>query len=174
MKRLCMLAVSLLAAGFIVTSCASEPAKPAASAEPPDTRAEDGAAIRSASKDWAAAAAAKDADKFVSFYAEDAVVMLAGQPDAKGKTAIQDTIGGMMKDPAFSLSWETDAVEVARSGDLAYELTPYTLTLTDPMTKKRFTEKGVGVTVWRKENGVWKVRVDAPISDPEAPATPAK
>jgi uncharacterized protein (TIGR02246 family) len=174
MKRFCTLAVSLLAAGLIATSCASEPAKPAAPAEPPDTRAQDEAAIRSASKDWAAAAAAKDADKFVSFYAQDAVVMLAGQPDFKGKTAIQDAIGGMMKDPAFNLSWQTDSVEVARSGDLAYELTPYSITVTDPKTKKPSTEKGVGITVWKKENGAWKVRVDAPISDPAAPATPAK
>ena len=174
MRRLCTLAFVLFAAGLIITSCASEPAKPAASAEPPDTRAEDEAAIRSTSKDWAAAAAAKDADKFVSFYADDAVVMLAGQPDVKGRAAIQETIGGMMKDPAFSLSWQTDSVDVARSGDIAYELTPYSLTMTAPNTKKPFVEKGVGITVWKKENGVWKVRVDAPISDPEAPVPPAK
>ena len=174
MKRLCTLAVSLLAAGLLATSCASQSPKPAPTAEPPDTRAQDEAAIRSASRDWAAAAAAKDADKFASFYTEDAVVMLSGEPDFKGKAAIQEALGGMMKDPAFNLTWQTESIEVARSGDLAYEVAPYSITMTDPKTKKPSTEKGVGVTVWRKENGAWKVRVDAPISEPEAPAKPAK
>ena len=174
MKRLFALFLCLWAIGFIAVSCASQPAQPATPSEPPDTRAQDEAAIRSASKDWAAAAAAKDANKFVSFYAQDAVVMLTGAPDLRGKAAIQEGIGGMMMDPAFNLSWQTESVEVARSGDLAYELTPYSLTMTDPKTKKPSTEKGVGVTVWKKDNGEWKVQVDAPISDPATPAAQAK
>ena len=173
MKRY-MVLVCLLVVSLVGTSCVSESVKPAAPAEPPDTRAQEEAAILSASKNWAAAAAAKDAEKFVSFYAQDAVVMLTGAPDLKGKAAIQETLGGMMKDPAFNLSWQTSGIEVARSGDLAYELTPYSLTMTDPKTKKPSTEKGVGVTVWKKENGVWKVQVDAPISDPATPAAQAK
>jgi uncharacterized protein (TIGR02246 family) len=173
MKRLFALFLCLWAIGFIASSCASQPAQPAqpaTPAEPPDTRAQDEAAIRAASKDWAAAAAAKDVNKFVSFYAQDAVVMLTGAPDLKGKPAIQEGIGGMMMDPAFNLSWQTESVEVARSGDLAFEISPYSITTTDPKTKKPATERGNGVTVWKKENGTWKVRVDAPISEPAEPA----
>ena len=64
-------------------------------------------------------------------------------------------------------------VEVARSGDIAYETSTYTLTMTDPKTKKPVTETGAGLVVWKKQaDGSWKAHVDAPVSNPPAP--PAK
>jgi ketosteroid isomerase-like protein len=74
----------------------------------------------------------------------------------------------MMKDPNFALSFETSAVDVARSGDLAYELSPYSFTVSDPKTKKPVTQKGNGVTVWKKLGGTWKVQLDVPVSDPSS------
>ena len=149
--------------------CAPPPA-PAPSAAP-DTRAADEAALRALIKDWAAAAQAKDAAKFVSVYAEDAVVMMAGAPDIRGIAAIREGIPAMMQDPAFALSFEAETVKVARSGDLAYETGTYSMTMTGP-DKKPATEKGHYVVVWRKgADDTWKVVVDAPISDPpDAPA----
>jgi uncharacterized protein (TIGR02246 family) len=137
----------------------------------PDTRAADEAAIRAAVKDWSAAAQAKDPEKFSSFYADDATVMLANSPDFSGKAAIREAIGGMMQDPNFALSFENDKVVVSRSGDLAYETGTYTMTMSDPK-KKPATEKGHYVVVWQKPaDGTWKAVVDSPVSDPaEAPA----
>jgi uncharacterized protein (TIGR02246 family) len=150
----------------ILGACA-QPQPPAPQpVEPPDTRAADEAAIRAAVKEWTAAAAAKDAEKFASFYAEDANLMFANAPDVKGATAIREAAGGMMKDANFALSFETTAVQVARSGDLAYELGTYSMTTTNPKTKKPATEKGNYVVVWTKQPGKWKAIVDAPISDP--------
>lgn len=146
----------------------TQPAPPPQPVEPPDTRAADQAAIRNASKEWSAAAQAKDVEKFVSFYAEDATVMLEAAPDVKGLAAIRETITGMMQDPHFSLSFETTSVEVARSGDMAYELATYALTVSDPKTKKPAKQKGAGVVVWTKRDGQWKALVDAPLSDPPA------
>jgi uncharacterized protein (TIGR02246 family) len=158
-----------LCAAMALAACAPPPA-PAPSAAP-DTRAADEAALRGIIKDWAAAAQAKDAAKFVSLYADDAVVMMAGAPDIRGIAAIREGIPAMMQDPAFALSFEADTVEVARSGDLAYETGTYSMTMTGP-DKKAATEKGHYVVVWRKgADGTWKVVVDAPISDPpDAPA----
>ena len=139
---------------------------------PPDTRAADDAALRATIKDWAAAARAKDAAKFTSFYTEDAVVMMAGAPDINGMPAIREAIGHMMSDPAFSLSFEPANVVVARSDDLGYETGPYSMTMTGP-DKKPATETGHYVAVWRKQaDGTWKAAVDAPLSDP--PAAPAQ
>jgi uncharacterized protein (TIGR02246 family) len=147
--------------------------QPAPSPTPtPDTRAADEAAIRAAVKEWSAAAQAKDPDKFSSFYADDAVVMLANSPDFSGKSAIREALGGMMQDPNFALSFENDKVVVARSGDLAYETGTFSLTMSDPK-KKPATEKGHYVVVWQKQgDGAWKAMVDAPVSDP--PESPAK
>ena len=135
-------------------------------APPPDTRAVDEAAIRAAIADWGAAARAKDAAAFTSFYADDAVLLLEASPDFSGRAAIGATIGGMMQDPNFALSFAADKVVVARSGDLAYETGTYTMTLSDAK-KKPSTETGHYVVVWQKQaDGAWKVVVDTPVSDP--------
>lgn len=157
---------------LVAAACAQQPQQPAA---PPDTRAADEAAIRSAAKAWAASAAAKDADKFTSFYTEDATLLLEDSPDFKGKTAIREALGGMMQDPAFALSFETIKIEVARSGDLAYETSTYSITTTDAKTKKPMTETGAGVVIWKKQtDGSWKVALDVPVSDATAPAAVKK
>jgi ketosteroid isomerase-like protein len=109
----------------------------------------------------------------VSFYADDAVVMLEDAPDFTSPQVIRERLGGMMQDPNFALSFEADKVTVARSGDIAYETGSYALTLTGP-DKKPAVEDGHYVVVWKKgEDGTWKVAVDAPISDPP-PAPGAK
>jgi uncharacterized protein (TIGR02246 family) len=161
----------LLAAALAVTACMHQAPAPSA---PPDTRAADEAALRGLIKEWSAAAQAKDAAKFVSVYADDAVVMLAGAPDIRGIAAIREGIPHMMQDPAFALSFEADTVVVARSGDLAYETGSYSMTTTGPDTKPA-TEKGHYVVVWRKgADGAWKVVVDAPVSDPPEPPAAAR
>ncbi len=160
----------LLAALLTVTACA-QPAPPPP-AEAPDTRAADAAAITAASVAWLEAAKAKDAEKFLTFYGEGAVIMMEDAPDATGP-AIREAITGLMADPNFSLSFTTNTVEVARSGDLAYERGDYALTMTGP-DKKPATETGHDVVIWKKNaQGEWKVAVDAPISDPP-PAAAAR
>jgi uncharacterized protein (TIGR02246 family) len=163
MKRL--LFVMTLTTTLFAAGCAAEAPAPV---EPPDTRAQDEAAIRSAAQEMVAAAAAKDVEKFVSFYADDAVVMLSGAPDLDGKAAIRETLGGMMMDPAFALKFDVKQVEVARSGDIAYGTDDYVITTTDAATKKPVTETGHSALVWKKQNGEWKLRIDAPLSDPAA------
>ena len=152
--------------------CAQQPV--VETTEPADTRAADEAAIHAAVKEWSASAQAKDADAFASFYAEDGLLMLEDAADISGREAIREAIGGMMQDPNFDLSFETEKVVVSRSGDLAYETGTYSLTLSDP-EERPATEKGNYVVVWHKQaDGVWKVVVDAPVSDPpDSPETPA-
>lgn len=163
--------IGLLIASLGVAGCAQQPAPQPTTA--PDTRAADEAALRARITEWAGAAQAKDAGRFVSFYADDAVVMMGNAPDITGATAIREAIGAMMQDPAFALSFHPDSVVVARSGDLAYETGPYSMTMTGP-DKKPATEKGHYVVVWRRQaGGEWKVAVDAPISDPPDTSAPA-
>jgi uncharacterized protein (TIGR02246 family) len=130
--------------------------------------AADEAAIRAASTEWSAAARAENVDAFVSFYADDAVLLLEGAPDASGKTAIRAGIGGMMQDPNFALGFTTTNVVVAGSGDLAYETGRYVITLSDANGAPA-NQSGGFVVVWRKQaDGTWKVAVDSPVSDPPA------
>jgi len=155
-----------LVVALYLGGCAQPP--PPQPVEPPDTRAADEATIRAASIEWAAAAQAKDAEKFVSFYADDATLMMEAAPDVKGIAALRETAAGMMQDPNFALNFETTTVEVARSSDLAYELSTYSLTMSDPKTKKPVTQIGHGLVVWKKIGGSWKALLDVPVSDPPA------
>ncbi len=62
--------------------------------------------------------------------------------------------------PGPGLSWQTSSVEVARSGDLAYETGTYDFVSTDKKGKSN-DEKGKFVVVWKKQSdGSWKVVVD--------------
>lgn len=159
-------------AGFLVgvlalAGCAQQPA-PQASA-PPDTRAADEAALRTLIKDWSASAQAKDVTKFVSFYADDAVLMLEDAPDLAGAESIREGVSAMMQDPAFDLSFQAEDVVVARAGDLAYETGSYSLTLSDA-AQNPVTDTGRYVVVWEKQaDGAWKVVLDVPVSEPAGP-----
>ena len=144
-----------LASALALAGCTSHP-----------TRADEERTIHALVDDWSAAAVAKDAARFASFYAEDAVLMLEDAPDMRGIAVLRGAIEGMMQDPNFQLSFHADEVEVARSRDLAYETGTYSFTITGP-DGEPMKEVGHYVVVWAKQaDGTWKVAVDAPISDP--------
>jgi uncharacterized protein (TIGR02246 family) len=148
-----------------LAGCVTEPPP---TAEPPDTRAADEAAIRATIEEWSASAQAKDAAKFASFYTDDGILMLEGMENLQGPAAIEAAHAAMMEDPNFDLSFAADHVEVARSGDLAYETGSYTNTMSDPEGKPT-TQTGHYLVVWKKDaSGTWKVAADVPVSNPPA------
>jgi len=70
-----------LVACFIVLAGCSQQTTPT---PPPDTRAADEAAVRAASAEWAKVAAAKDLEKTLSYYAEDASMFPPHMPVVTG------------------------------------------------------------------------------------------
>jgi uncharacterized protein (TIGR02246 family) len=123
-------------------------------------RAADEAAIRAASAAWSQASTAKDLDKAVSFYADDAVQFPEKAPAAKGQENIRKNWAPLLAAPGPGLSFQTTTVEIARSGELAYETGSYDFVTTDKKGKSS-DEKGKYVVVWRKQNdGSWKAAVD--------------
>jgi uncharacterized protein (TIGR02246 family) len=127
-----------------------------------DTRAADEEAIRAADLAWSKAAGDKDAAKFASFYAENAVLMAPGMAATKGRDAIQQAMTGMAQDPNFALSFAPTKIVVAKSGDMAYEIGDFQMTSSDKK-KKPSTLKATYVVVWGKQmDGSWKALVDAP------------
>ena len=126
-------------------------------------------ALRDLDAQWSAAAAAKDVDKTVSFYSDDAIVMPPNGPSATTKEAIRALWKDLLTDA--SISWKTKKVEVAKSGDLAFSSGTYEVTLNDP-TGKSVNDRGKYVVVWEKQaDGKWKCGTDIWNSDlPVAPA----
>jgi uncharacterized protein (TIGR02246 family) len=124
------------------------------------SRAADQAAIRAASAAWSQASTAKDLDKTISFYADDALQLPEKAPAAKGKENIRKNWAPLLAAPGAGLSFQTTTVEIARSGELAYETGTYDLVTTDKQGKSS-DEEGKYVVVWKKQNdGSWKVVVD--------------
>lgn len=117
---------------------------------------------------WARAAAAKDLETTVSFYAEDAVLMAPDRPAAQGRAAIRAVWSEEFKDPAFAISWHTETLTVPRSGELGFARGWYEATYT--LDGRTVRERGKFLTVWRKQPGAWLVLVD--MYNPDAPATP--
>jgi uncharacterized protein (TIGR02246 family) len=139
----------------LLSACAQP--QPAA---PPDTRAADEAAIRAAAADWASTFPAKDVDKFVSFYAPDATVYPQGAPAVTGGAAIRGFWSDFFSLPGFAGSVALKSVEVARSGDLAYETGTYEMTLNDAKGKPT-KSTGKYLVVWKKQSdGKWKAHAD--------------
>lgn len=152
---------------LLLTGCTQAP-PPA----PPDTRAADEKAIRDLEAETAKAWTAKDANKILALYAPDASLMVPNMANMKGTTVIKGTLDEMMKDQNIALSFEASTVEVSKAGDYGYTQGTYTMTTTDPKTKKPMVEKGKYVTVYKKQaDGSWKAVAD--INNADAPAAPA-
>ena len=161
-----------LAAAFalavILAGCQQAPPPPA-----PDTHDADAKAIRDVETAWVQALAAKDFDKSMAFYADDASVFIPDALVANGMAAIKAVWKPMLEDKNFSFTFASDKVDVAKSGDLGYAQGSFTYTMTDPKTKRVLTERGKYVTVYKKQtDGSWKAVAD--IGNEDAPAAPAK
>ena len=71
-----------------------------------------------------------------------------------------------MKTPTSKLTFSADRVEISTSGDMATTKGSYTLTVTNPKTKKPIEDKGSYITVYKKQaDGGWKVIEDMTASE---------
>ena len=121
-------------------------------------------AVRDADEQWSKVAAAKDLDKTVSFYADGAVVLPPNQAVVTTKDGIRNLWKGFL-DSLTDINWKTTRVETAKSGDMAYLIGTYEMTMKDG-TK----DKGKYCEVWKKQaDGKWKVSADMFSSDLPAP-----
>jgi uncharacterized protein (TIGR02246 family) len=130
-----------------------------------DTKLE-GEKVMKLSKEWSEVASTGDVEKTVSYWADDAFVMSAGQPPLKGKPAIRQMVEESYKMPGFRISWQPQSVEVSESGDMAYMIENSQVSITDS-TGKQVTIRNKAVSIWRKQpDGSWKNAVDISTPDP--------
>lgn len=130
----------------------------AASCAPTVNVEQEKAALMAIDAEWLTAA--KDVDKFVSYFAPEGTMSMAGMPAMVGPQAIKNNMGPMMKAPGFDITWKATRADVAASGDLGYTAGTYAISMNTPAGSP-MTEKGKYVTTWKKINGAWKVIEDA-------------
>ena len=144
----------------------------AGTASAADTKIEQ--ALRDLDSQWSAAAAAKDLDKTVSYYSDDAIVMPPNASAATTKEAVRKIWGDLLVGPGVAISWKAIKVEVAKSGDIGFVSGTYELTMNDA-SGKPINDRGNYVEVWKKQaDGKWKVAVDIWNSDLPMPSPEKK
>ena len=118
-------------------------------------------AVEQTAQEILAAFEAKDAAKWNSYYAPDAIIATAGRPAAKDGRAVSKAIRDDLADPNFKMILSHEKTEVTASGDLAYRRGSYKISATNPQTKKVEDIDGTYLTVFRKQaDGSWKVVED--------------
>jgi uncharacterized protein (TIGR02246 family) len=116
-------------------------------------------------REWSNAAAAKDWERFYSYYTADATMLPPGAPMATGIDAIRKTFQPFASNPTFSLKWQVAKAQAARSAEMGYTLGAYEMAFHDPAGKP-VNDRGKYVTIWRKQpDGKWKAAVDMFNSD---------
>ena len=168
MKRIVDRLAWTLAVGMVVGMLGNQ-----ASNAQSDTRVADERAIRETGMEWLKATGAKDLERTVAVYADEASMLPPNAPIATGKEAIRAIWSQVFTTPGIAVSGQTTKIEASRGGDLAYEIGTYEFTSPDPAGKPGM-DRGKYVLVWKKQaDGSWKVMVDIFNSDlPAAAATP--
>ena len=105
------------------------------------------------------AAAARGAEGFLSFFADDAAILPKSGAPITGKEALAKAFRETWAQPGYSLQWTPLKAEMASGSDIGYTYGSY--------ERKRIAdgkpvvETGKYVTIWRRQrDGKWKVIVD--------------
>jgi ketosteroid isomerase-like protein len=124
--------------------------------EAADTRAADEQTIRAAEIKAVEALDAGDVDAYMAAYPEGSVWLPPNSPSVSGPEAIRALASQLAAGPDFAFHVEPTTVEVSRSGDLAYLVGSFQMTVNDA-TGNPVTDRGKFVEVWRKHpDQTWK------------------
>jgi uncharacterized protein (TIGR02246 family) len=151
-----MKTILVIAVAVIIMSC-----------QPKIDKKAEGEKIMQLSREWSKTAGTRDLEKTVSYWADDAVLISAGEPAFEGKDAIRKMVEESYKIPGFEISWEPQSVAVSDAGDMAYLIEKSRISFADSVGNIT-TLHNKAVSIWRKQqDGSWKNVVD--ISTPEGP-----
>lgn len=122
------------------------------------------ASLDSLNKAFVAAVAARDTDAVVAFYSGDAHVLIPGMPRADGHNAIRKVWVEFLGTPGLELNITASQPIFTEAGDMIIDLGSYDMKSTDPKGKP-MEDVGKYTTIFKKDNGVWKIIVDMINSD---------
>lgn len=156
--------VSMSLAAVLLAGCESEPRKADSAVIEQQILAQEEA--------WNRAYARRDAEALAGFFADDGAMASPGEQLVRGKESIRKASEEFAKDPNLNVSFRSNRVQVAQSGDLAYSRGQYLFTSTDPSTNQPESSRGYYLTVWKKQaDGSWKAVEDFITPGPALPVT---
>jgi ketosteroid isomerase-like protein len=116
--------------------------------------------LRDLDAKWAKAAAAKDVERTIAFYSDDAIVFPPNATSAATKEAIRNGWKEMLTSPGFVITWQPRKVQVGKGGAMAWVSGTYELTMNDG-SGKPVNDRGKYLEVWEKQiDGNWKCAAD--------------
>jgi ketosteroid isomerase-like protein len=116
--------------------------------------------IREIDAAWSRALQHKDLDKVLSNYVEDASLLPPDEPIVRGQVNIREWFAKRIATPGYSASFAPTTVVVAKSGDIAYELGTFRVTVDDE-SGKSVEYSGKHLVTWEKRGGHWKVAAES-------------
>lgn len=119
-------------------------------------RPQDEQIIREIDAAWSEALQHKDLDKVMSNYAQDATLLPPDEPIVHGRGNIRDWFAKRFALPGYSATFAPTTIVVAKSGDIAYELGTFHVTV-DNQSANRLEYSGKHLVAWEKRDGHWKV-----------------
>lgn len=122
--------------------------------EPVDVEAE-ARAVMELEREWGRRFQAGDIGWIANRHASDGRIMPQGSEAVVGRAAVREVWEGFHETEGLSLDFWPNEAHVAESGDMAYVLGAYDLTLPDGNE-----DRGKVLVVWVKEDDEWRVAVD--------------
>ena len=117
-------------------------------------------AVRAADSALQQAIEARDLDRIVAFYADDALLLPTAEPLISGKAAIREEWTHLLAIPEYQSKATLSRVDVSADGTLAYTMGTYQAIMQGE-DGKPVTEPGKYVSVWKKQSdGGWRIVVD--------------
>jgi len=147
-----MLSFAAIAAGQTKTPATPTPQVSAGAADSVSARK----AVEEANARFLAAMKSGNAKAAASNYAEDAIVMMPGEPAWKGRAAIFNGLDGFLKAMKMK-EGATHTEDVMVGGSMAVETGTFEWTL-QPKSGPAVKDKGKYLTVWKRQpDGTWKI-----------------
>lgn len=121
--------------------------------------------LRDLDAEWSKAAAARDVERTIAYYSDDAIVLPPNATSATTKEAIRNAWKDLLASPGLVITWKTTRVELGKSGEMARVSGAYELTMNDS-SGKPINDRGKYLEVWEKQpDGKWKCVADMWNSD---------
>jgi len=106
---------------------------------------------------WMKAIRDRDLGTIISIYADHATYMPSGKMKARGQEALRNIWNAYLQRKDFVAEYTPD-IHVSQSGDMAYDIGHYKISMTKD--EESITLSGKYVVVWELIGGTWKAVVD--------------
>ena len=172
--RSLLISLTRILATCIMTTCTLAPTLTFAQAPAPTPRAKSSQQdsfekqLRDADLAFAKATAERRLDGWMEYFAADAAVLQDGKT-ITGTESLRAYYEPLFADKNFNLSWTPTNAEASKDGTMGYTYGDY------EARRGSKTSRGMYLTIWRKEQGKWKVIMDtgsSPAQQPKEAKTP--